>query len=185
MDRKRCVCQLLPRPLGPPLVLHRGTSGSGTDWRDIGYVEALKHDCKLILIDARGAGASDKPHDAAAYDPALRAKDVVAILDDLGNRHAHYFGYSLGGWVGLLLAKYAPDRCTSLILGGAHPYEENMQPVRDRMPKEMDAFMTATEQVYGSHLTRAMRARLRQNVLLALGAMSQDRSSIADVLPDM
>ena len=83
---------------------------SGADWRDLGYVDALKHDYKLILIDARGAGASDKPHDAAAYDPALRASDVVAVLDDLGIRHAHYFGYSLGGWVGFLLAKYAPDR---------------------------------------------------------------------------
>ena len=109
---------------GPPLLLHHGSSGSGADWRDLGYVDALKHDYKLILIDARGAGASDKPHDAAAYDPALRASDVVAVLDDLGIRHTHYFGYSLGGWVGFLLAKYAPDRFTSLILGGAHPYDE-------------------------------------------------------------
>jgi pimeloyl-ACP methyl ester carboxylesterase len=170
---------------GTPLLLHHGTSASGADWRDLGYVDALKYDYKLILIDARGAGASDKPHDATAYDPALRASDVVAVLDDLGVRHGHYFGYSLGGWVGFLLAKYAPDRCTSLILGGAHPYEENMQPFRDRMPKEMDAFMTAMEQVYGSHLTPAMRARLQQSDLPALGAMTQDRSSIADVLPGM
>src|SRR6476646_2643416 len=170
---------------GPPLLLHHGSSGSGADWRDLGYVDALKHEYKLILIDARGAGASDKPHDAAAYDPALRASDVVAVLDDLGIRHTHYFGYSLGGWVGFLLAKYAPDRCTSLILGGAHPYDEDMQPVRDRMPKEMDAFMTAMEQAYGSHLTPAMHGRLRQSDLLAVEAMTQDRSSIADVLPGM
>jgi pimeloyl-ACP methyl ester carboxylesterase len=168
---------------GPPLLLHHGSSGSGADWRDLGYVDALKHEYKLILIDARGAGASDKPHDAAAYDPALRAGDVVAVLDDLGVRHAHYFGYSLGGWVGFLLAKYAPDRCTSLILGGAHPYDENMQPARDRMPKEMDAFMPSMEQAYGSHLTPAMRGRLQQSDLLAVEAMTQDRSSIADVLP--
>jgi pimeloyl-ACP methyl ester carboxylesterase len=170
---------------GPPLLLHHGTSGSGADWRDLGYVDALKHDYKLILIDARGAGASDKPHDAAAYDPALRAGDVVAVLDDLGVNQAHYFGYSLGGWVGFLLAKYAPDRFTSLILGGAHPYEENMQPARDRMPKETDAFMASMEQLYGSHLTRAMRGRLQRSDLLALGVMTQDRDSIADVLPGM
>ena len=68
---------------GPVLVMHHGTSGSGADWLELGYVDALKADHRLILLDARGHGQSDKPHDPKAYDPALRASDVIAVLDEL------------------------------------------------------------------------------------------------------
>ena len=40
------------------LVLHHGTGGSGPDWKDLGYVDALKDRHRLILIDARGHGQS-------------------------------------------------------------------------------------------------------------------------------
>jgi pimeloyl-ACP methyl ester carboxylesterase len=66
---------------GPVLVMHHGTTGSGADWIDRGYVDALKADHQVILPDARGHGQSDKPHDPTAYDLALRTSDVVAVLD--------------------------------------------------------------------------------------------------------
>ena len=69
-----------------------------------------KADRQLILLDARGHGASDKPHDPAAYDLRLRVGDVTAVLDDLEIRRADYFGYSMGGWIGFGLAKHAPVR---------------------------------------------------------------------------
>ena len=100
-------------------------------------------------------------------------------------RQAHYFGYSLGGWVGFGLAKYAPDRFSSLTLGGAHPYPENMQPYRDLMPQDMGAFMASMEKIYGAHLTPAMRRRFQQSDLRALQIMTQDRPSLADALPRM
>jgi pimeloyl-ACP methyl ester carboxylesterase len=170
---------------GPPLLMHHGSGGSGSDWRDLGYTDPLKGDYRLILIDARGAGASDKPHEAAAYDIAMRASDVTAVLDHLEVSQAHYFGYSLGGWIGFVLARYAPDRFSSLILGGAHPYPENMQPYRDLMPPDMGAFLASMEKVYGAHLTPAMRSRLEQTDLRALQTMTQDRPSLADTLPHM
>jgi pimeloyl-ACP methyl ester carboxylesterase len=77
---------------GAALVLHHGTGGSGPDWVDLGYVEALQDRHRLILIDARGHGQSDKPHDPAAYDLPLRAADVVAVLDELGVQHADFLG---------------------------------------------------------------------------------------------
>ena len=52
---------------GPPLVLMHGITDSLEVFRLVGYVEALKSDYRLILIDARGHGASDKPHDSDAY----------------------------------------------------------------------------------------------------------------------
>jgi pimeloyl-ACP methyl ester carboxylesterase len=64
---------------GPPLVLHHGSFASGADWRDLGYADVLKHENQLILIDARGHGASDKPHNPAAYDLALRVSCFVSL----------------------------------------------------------------------------------------------------------
>src|ERR1700752_4618190 len=80
---------------GRPLVLHHGTSGSGADWIDLGFVSALRAGRQLILIDSRGHGQSDKPHDPAAYDLALRVADVVSVLDQLGHQKADFLGYSL------------------------------------------------------------------------------------------
>jgi pimeloyl-ACP methyl ester carboxylesterase len=53
------------------------------DWRDLGYTDVLNRTNQLILIDARGHGASNKPHDSSAYDMASRAADVTSVLDAL------------------------------------------------------------------------------------------------------
>ena len=171
--------------VGPPLLLQHGTTGSWEDWAEFGYAQPLRKEYQLILVDARGHGASDKPHDAAAYDLAARAADIVAVLDDLGIPKTHFFGYSLGGWIGFGLARYSPDRIRSLVIGGAHPYKEDMQPTRDSMPQEIEAFMASMERVYRAHLTPALLARLRQNDLQALMVMTQDRPSVAEMLPKM
>ncbi len=106
---------------GPPLVLMHWFNGSTEDWRMFGYVDALKEDYQLILIDMRGHGQSDKPHERAAYDAEVQANDIVAVLDELDIDKAHYFGYSLGATLGWALAKYAPERFASFIIGGEGP----------------------------------------------------------------
>ena len=85
---------------GSPLVLQHGLTESLEMWRDTGYVDPLKKDTQLILIDARGHGASDKPHDPDAYRMRLLVSDVVRVLDDLGLEKAHYWGYSMGAMIG-------------------------------------------------------------------------------------
>ena len=68
---------------GSPLVLQGGIYLSLEFWQQAGYVEPLKNDYRLIMLDARGHGDSDKPHDPEAYKLALLVADVVAVLDDL------------------------------------------------------------------------------------------------------
>jgi pimeloyl-ACP methyl ester carboxylesterase len=108
--------------VGPPLVLHHGFTGSASDWTSFCFVAGLRDEYQLIMLDARGHGASDKPHDPARYGFAQGASDVVAVLDDLGIAQAHYYGYSYGGKMGWALGAYAPQRFASLAIGGAHPY---------------------------------------------------------------
>ena len=170
---------------GPALVMHHGTFGSGADFIDLGYVDAFKADHQVILPDSRGHGQSDKPHDYNSYDLALRASDVLAVLDELGVRKADYFGYSLGGWIGFDLAIHARERFGSFIFGGSHPYAENMQPFRDLMPRDREAFAAMIDQAFGSRLLSAMRTRLLANDLDALLALTQNRESNADGLPSM
>ena len=170
---------------GPPLALQHGSFGSGEEWKEFGYTDVLKRDHQLILIDARGHGASDKPHKPVAYDLPSHVEDVTAVLDDLRIPQADYFGYSMGGWIGFGLAKYAPQRFRSLILGGAHPYPESRQAFREHFPKDLVEFLALVEPVVGPFMTPAFRTRLLANDLKALSAITQDRPPLADVLPTM
>jgi pimeloyl-ACP methyl ester carboxylesterase len=104
---------------GDAVVLQHGFSDSSETWREYGYVDALQEAHQVVLIDARGHGRSDKPHDADSYSLPALVTDVVAVLDALAIERAHFFGQSMGGRYGFGMAKYAPDRLRSLMVAGA------------------------------------------------------------------
>ena len=54
---------------GPPLVLVHGMGMSTKDWRSAGYTDALSGEFRLILIDSRGFGQSDKLSDPCRLWP--------------------------------------------------------------------------------------------------------------------
>ena len=112
---------------GPPLVLQHGFSGSGRDWHEFGYVEAMREHYRLILIDARGHGDSDKPYDRDAYALQHRVADIVTVLDELNIAAAHYLGYSMGGWIGYGMAKHAPDRLVALADRGSSTLRSSLR----------------------------------------------------------
>jgi pimeloyl-ACP methyl ester carboxylesterase len=163
---------------GPPLVLQHGLCGSLEMWRqeDYDYVKALKNDHQIVLIDARGHGASDKPHDPQAYKMASMVADVIAVLDDLKISKAHFLGYSMGGRIGWGIAKYAPERFHSLIIGGSGPpYESDPEEpsfFRDLFKKEMDAVSATMETIFGSRWTPSIQAIIRSSDLDALIALT-------------
>lgn len=106
---------------GRPLVLLHGGACDGTAWREAGYVKALEHDFRLILIDQRGAGRSDKPHTPEAYLMEQCVRDVLLVLADLGVSSFTVWGWSFGGNPAIELARQWPDRVEVAVLTGNVP----------------------------------------------------------------
>ena len=72
---------------------------------------------RVVAIDCRGHGKSDKPHDTAKYGPQM-AEDVIEMMDHLKIKKAHIVGYSMGGMITAKLLTTHPDRLLSATLGG-------------------------------------------------------------------
>jgi pimeloyl-ACP methyl ester carboxylesterase len=93
--------------------------------RDAPIAHALQEfpdEFRLIFIDHRGHGRSDKPHEEAAYAMPLRVGDVAAVLDDLRIERAHVIGISWGGRLCFGIAEHARARVRSMVTIGQHPY---------------------------------------------------------------
>ncbi len=169
---------------GPPLVLVHGLTETMEAWREFGYVEPLREHNRLVLIDMRGHGRSDKPHDELQYSPAHFAGDVVAVLDDLGIERTHLYGHSMGGRVALCTAKHAPHRLQSVAVGAALPYSN---PERNRaflgaFDLGIDEFVAIFESQ--APMSPAMRARIAANDLAALQALIRYRANHVDDTED-
>jgi len=103
----------------PPVVLHHGfVVDANVNWVATGIVKALlEAGREVIAPDARGHGASGKPHDRAAYGESRMARDLGVLLDTLELERIDLAGYSMGAIVSLLFA--ASDvRVRRLVVGG-------------------------------------------------------------------
>jgi pimeloyl-ACP methyl ester carboxylesterase/predicted glycosyltransferase len=78
-------------------------------------VPVLARHYRVITIDGRGNGRSDRPLDPAAYAAREFVADAVAVLDATGTDRAVIAGVSLGGARAALMAARHPDR----VLGAA------------------------------------------------------------------
>lgn len=72
---------------------------------------------RLILVDLRGHGRSDRPE--TGYHIDVMADDVSGILHHLHIERAHVVGSSMGAEVGLSLAANRPQQVISLVCDGA------------------------------------------------------------------
>jgi pimeloyl-ACP methyl ester carboxylesterase len=173
---------------GPALVLHHGFTQCLEDWSECGYVAALRPRYQVILVDARGHGGSDKPHDEASYTLDRRTADVTTVLDALGVEKAHFWGYSMGGRIGFGMARYAPDRVDKLVIAGNTPFASDMagarQMIREGITGGGDVLIAAFEKRYGP-IAAAHAARLRAADLEAYLAAAQDGAAMEDMLETM
>ena len=104
---------------GRPLVLLHGWLNDRTWWAETGYVDDLQRDHRVVSVDLRGHGRSDKPHEPRAYHAESLVSDVLAIADAEGFARFGMWGLSYGGWVAWMTADAAPHRVPALITTGA------------------------------------------------------------------
>lgn len=162
---------------GPPLVLQHGRLGSGRFWFDAGYVDALAPTRRLVVVDARGHGRSDKPISPDAYRPEDMGGDVIAVLDALAIDRADLFGYSMGGRIGFAAAAHFGPRIHALVAGGAGPYgpartAEAELELAATLAGGMEAYLAGMERMLDRAIPKVDRQRLLANDPDALAALA-------------
>jgi len=103
---------------GPEVIMIHGFAADlEVNWRQPKVADALKAENRLIMMDCRGHGKSDKPTDPAMYG-AKMLDDITNLMDHLGIEKANFMGYSMGSRLSLELLLNQPERFKSVILGG-------------------------------------------------------------------
>lgn len=151
------------------VVVHGFASNTRDNWVATGWVrDLLRAGYRVIGLDQRGHGASDKPHEPEDYHLRTLATDVEAVLDTYLVDEAFYVGYSLGARVGWEVSKDFSSRIPRVVLGGVpdgvplgrldldqvRAYVEQGTPVTDQVTQN---YIALTERVGGNDL-RALLA---------------------------
>jgi len=112
---------------GKPILCIHGITANCRCW-DV-LAGALAPEYRVLAMDLRGRGGSDKPPQGYSLDYHLR--DINCLLDDLGIDRAVIMGHSLGAFIGLAFAADFSDRVERLILvdGGGDLSKEQMEKV--------------------------------------------------------
>jgi pimeloyl-ACP methyl ester carboxylesterase len=122
---------------GEPVVLIHGSSGTAETWKLSGVFQRLAKNYRVIAMDCRGSGKSDKPLDPKLYGRNMTL-DIVRLLDHLEIERAHIVGYSMGGSLTLQLATLKPERFLSATLGAAAGRVDWTEEVIEQVNKRAD-----------------------------------------------
>jgi pimeloyl-ACP methyl ester carboxylesterase/predicted glycosyltransferase len=106
-------------------------------------IPVLARRYRVITLDPRGNGRSDRPLDPAAYLFAEQAGDTLAVMDATGTETAILAGVSCGGIQAFHVAAIAPERVLGIFsiapahwaLGGSHP-ERDYWSFTDELPTD-------------------------------------------------
>lgn len=103
---------------GAPVVL---ISGLGGDHRAFAVPQrALGRQFRVLALDNRDVGRSDREDSEIPYTTADLADDVAELLEAVSASPAHVVGHSLGGLIAQQLAIHHPRSVRSLVLASCH-----------------------------------------------------------------
>ncbi|MFK3970371.1 alpha/beta fold hydrolase [Pseudomonas sp. NPDC087358] len=102
---------------GSPILLVHGLGSSCQDWEY--QIPALAAHYRVIAVDVRGHGRSDKPRER--YSIAGFSADIEALLDHLQAGPVHLVGLSMGAMIGFQLAVDHPHLLRSLCIVNSGP----------------------------------------------------------------
>ena len=100
---------------GSAIILLHGGWNTRQNWHDVGYVKQLKDNFKVIAIDIRGNGESDKPTDSSDYTTEKICQDILAVADACDIEQFTIWGFSYGANIGRYLVAQS-DRVEKFIL---------------------------------------------------------------------
>jgi len=123
----------------PVLLIHGFSANIQAQWIAPKIFSRLAENYRVIALDNRGHGKSEKPHDREKYGMEMM-NDSIRLLDHLGIEKAHVVGYSMGAFITNKLLSMHPERFISATLGGAGWYRDT-----DTQMKFMDELAESLE----------------------------------------
>jgi 3-oxoadipate enol-lactonase len=125
-DGIRVHYDVFGRPSAPAVLMIQGLGADKHGWDMQRFVLAARY--RVIALDNRGAGRSDKPF--GHYSLEQMADDAISVLDAVGVERAHVVGASMGGAIAQIVALKHPERVRSLTLACTacrnHPWREEL-----------------------------------------------------------
>jgi pimeloyl-ACP methyl ester carboxylesterase len=104
---------------GVVLLAHGFATSRAENWRRLGWYGAFERKgYRILALDMRGHGESEKPHDPNVYGRDELVGDLVRLMDHAGVERADLMGYSMGARLSLQMALAHRDRIGNLIVGG-------------------------------------------------------------------
>lgn len=104
-----------------PVICIHGLTRNARDFEDLapGIVGATGR--RVLAVDVRGRGASQRAADPMSYNPGLYAVDILALLDDQAIGRAAFIGTSMGGLIMMTLAAMRPGAIAAAVLNDVGP----------------------------------------------------------------
>src|ERR1700693_1176055 len=121
---------------GAPIVIVHGGPGASHDYF-LPFLLPLARQNRLIFIDERGSGRSQKLEDPAGYTVENMVEDVEAVRQGLVLGKITLLGHSYGGVLAEAYALKYQNNLTQLILGSTFPSTKQMNEVFVRMKEKM------------------------------------------------
>ncbi len=101
------------------MLVHGFASTHAVNWVNTLWTTTLgRAGFRVVALDHRGHGQSEKLYDPAQYGPAIMAEDVRRLMDHLEIERADVIGYSMGARITAQLALAHGWRVRSATLGG-------------------------------------------------------------------
>lgn len=124
---------------GTPLLCLPGWPQTWYSFHKIALQLAKRY--RVIVVDIRGMGTSEKPENG--YDKKTMARDIYELIKHLGFEKVNLLGHDIGGMVAMSFAFNYPEITEHLIvMDGAHPSEGMLQmpliPAKGTFTEKMD-----------------------------------------------
>jgi pimeloyl-ACP methyl ester carboxylesterase len=103
----------------PVLLIHGFASDRVQNWRGAMWYDTLtRAGYRVVALDNRGHGESDKPHDVSFYGHETMASDSLAVMKAAGLDETLLMGYSMGGYIAMSLMLTHPELFPKVVIAG-------------------------------------------------------------------